>query len=329
MLQYKLCLTIAQYKEPEEQIGLMLDSINIQQGVDFSEIDVVIVNDGSDVLLSDVFLKSYKNIKNLRYIKNKKNIGLGLTRQRGLDECRSEYIMFLDSDDCFISGVALHTIMTALDANKPEILLTTWLEEREQGGKPVFIIKNNEMTWCHGKVFSVDFLRKNKLVFHKELRVHEDTYFVGLACELAQNMIRIDFVSFLWKLNKNSMVRGNDGAYQYEALPVFMRAVELLIERLESEKQPEENIVNRIVHFMLIVYFNLQMPVFKEERAKQSIIESEKKYRLLLKKYHLHLEKQFNSGSFASKYNTARDRVLSSDYMERESFADFIKRLSI
>ena len=37
----------------------LLDSIALQQSVDFNEVGVIIVNDGSDVFLSDEFLNSY------------------------------------------------------------------------------------------------------------------------------------------------------------------------------------------------------------------------------------------------------------------------------
>ena len=55
----KLQILIPQYEETDEIVKPLLDSIAIQQNIDFNDIGVIIVNDGSDVHLSDDFLQSY------------------------------------------------------------------------------------------------------------------------------------------------------------------------------------------------------------------------------------------------------------------------------
>ena len=55
----KLQILIPQYEETDEIVKPLLDSIAIQQSVDFNEIGVIIVNDGSNIHLSKDFLDSY------------------------------------------------------------------------------------------------------------------------------------------------------------------------------------------------------------------------------------------------------------------------------
>ena len=55
----KLQLIIPQYSETEDIIKNMLNSIEIQKGIDFNEFEVLIGNDGSDVKLSEEFLNKY------------------------------------------------------------------------------------------------------------------------------------------------------------------------------------------------------------------------------------------------------------------------------
>ena len=55
----KLNILIPQYNEYESDISPLLDSIAIQQNIDFDEIGVIICNDGSECILSDNFLESY------------------------------------------------------------------------------------------------------------------------------------------------------------------------------------------------------------------------------------------------------------------------------
>ena len=55
----KLQILVPQYKEDETVIKPLLDSIALQQNVDFNDIGVIICNDGTDVILAEDFLKSY------------------------------------------------------------------------------------------------------------------------------------------------------------------------------------------------------------------------------------------------------------------------------
>ena len=54
-----LQILIPQYKETDDIIHPLLDSIKIQKNVNFNDIGVIIVNDGTDIRLSDKLLKSY------------------------------------------------------------------------------------------------------------------------------------------------------------------------------------------------------------------------------------------------------------------------------
>ena len=57
-----LDIIIPHYKESEQVIEPLLTSINFQQGIDFSKINIILVNDGKDVILSDSFLMKLQRI---------------------------------------------------------------------------------------------------------------------------------------------------------------------------------------------------------------------------------------------------------------------------
>ena len=94
----KLQILIPQYNETDEIIKPLLDSIAIQQNVDFNEIGVIIVNDGSGILLSDKLLMKYP-FKIEYYIEAHR--GVSATRNACLDHATAEYVMFCDADDMF------------------------------------------------------------------------------------------------------------------------------------------------------------------------------------------------------------------------------------
>ena len=49
----KLQILVPQYEETDEIVKPLLDSIALQQNIDFDEIGVIIVNEGSEVKLSN------------------------------------------------------------------------------------------------------------------------------------------------------------------------------------------------------------------------------------------------------------------------------------
>ena len=103
----KLQFLIPQYKETNETIKPLLDSIAIQQSIDMKEIGAIICNDGSDTFLSEDFLSSYPF--KIEYYKEPHR-GVSATRNACLDHATADYVMFCDADDMFIDGRGLFWI---------------------------------------------------------------------------------------------------------------------------------------------------------------------------------------------------------------------------
>ena len=83
----KLSICVPQYKETEEVIKPLLDSIAIQQNIDFKDIEVVIANDGSDTKLSEDFLGKYPY--EIKYIQGEHK-GVRATRNLAFDNATGE-----------------------------------------------------------------------------------------------------------------------------------------------------------------------------------------------------------------------------------------------
>ena len=97
----KFQILVPQYKEIDEEIKPLLDSIAIQQNVDFNEIGVIICNDGSDVFLSEELLNSYPF--KIEYYKEPHR-GVSGTRNACLDYATAEYVAFCDADDMYYNA---------------------------------------------------------------------------------------------------------------------------------------------------------------------------------------------------------------------------------
>jgi len=212
-----LDLIIPQYNEDEAQIKYLLDSINNQKNVDFNLIDVTIVNDCSNVILSDKFLSKYKKLK-ITYVRNDKNTGPGLARQKGVDVTDNKYIMFLDADDELYDDNVLSKIIDFIKKFQPNYLVTNIAVEAIVNNQKALIIKKNRDTfpWMHGKVYKRFFLEDKKIRFCEHIRHVEDTYYTTCVIgSINPNEIHyLDLITYRWKNNLSSLTR-NKNKYSY------------------------------------------------------------------------------------------------------------------
>ena len=74
------------------------ESINSVLKQTYSNWELIIIDDCS-IEDTDIIVKPYLSDKRIRYLKNKKNKGAAVSRNRALREIKGKWIAFLDSDD--------------------------------------------------------------------------------------------------------------------------------------------------------------------------------------------------------------------------------------
>lgn len=203
----KLQIIIPQYKETDEVVKPLLDSIALQQCVDLKEVGVIIVNDGSDVFLSDGLLNSYPF--EVKYIKAEHG-GVSATRQRGLDEATADYVMFCDADDMFVNMCGLWIVFREIENGGFDSLVSVFVEEsRLPSGDHIFINREQDSTFVHGKVHRRRYLAEQNIRWNPKLTIHEDSYF-NVLCQKCSPTGRVKYCQtpfYLWKWRDDSVCR--------------------------------------------------------------------------------------------------------------------------
>lgn len=203
----KLQILIPQYKETEEIIKPLLDSIEIQQNVDLAnDVGAIIVNDGTNTILNQEFFKRYSFP--IEYHLNEHK-GVSATRNACLDYATADYVMFCDADDMFYNACGLYVIFREIEMGGFDSLVSAFIEETRmpETNEPVYINHDMDTTFVHGKVHNRQYLIDNNIRWNEKLTIHEDSYFNCLCQRLAKELKYSQTSFYLWRWRDNSVCR--------------------------------------------------------------------------------------------------------------------------
>ena len=179
--------------------------------------------------------------------------------------------MFCDADDIIQNSGIISAMLNEIKKNDLDILRTSWLEEcwSENLQQFTYVTHNNENTWLHGKIFKHDFLISNNITFHPDLRVHEDTYFLGVSVEYTKKVGFFNNISYIWKWDKNSITRRNNGEYRYNENETFIKACIYICDKILTRPEKfQEHLPYRIVQLMIYQFFILHSKVWSNHQDK-------------------------------------------------------------
>ena len=262
----KLNILIPQYNECEVDISPLLDSIAIQQNIDFDEIGVIICNDGSDYILCDNFLHSYKF--DIQYFKEPHK-GVSATRNFLLDKSDAEYVMFCDADDMFYNACGLWILFREFEKDEFDTLISVFIEEARNGDDVIYINHDMDTTFVHGKVHRRQYLIDNNIRFNDSLTIHEDSYFTLLTqnCTDANRVKYCPTPFYLWKWRNNSVCR-HDSKYMLKTYINMIDSNNALIDEFVKREMLEK--ANMYVGIMI---FDAYYTFNKSEWVNQDNIE--------------------------------------------------------
>ena len=273
----KLQILITQYKEKKEVIKPLLDSLALQQGIDFNDIGVIIVNDGyPKSKLQDKFLQSYPF--HIDYYLEEHR-GVSGARNSALDHATADYVCFCDADDMFFSMVGLNVMMVEMEKGFNS-LTTKFYEEVHKNGKKWFIEHTHDRTFVHGKFHRRQYLIDYKIRFNDKLTVHEDSYFNMLATNCAEDSNTIkysDVPIYLWKWRDESVCR-HDALYLQKTYTNYLDSITALLEQL-NERKMESQMKLVLCQTIFDTYYLMNTPKWLLQENQEYRVNTEKRFR--------------------------------------------------
>lgn len=203
----KLQILVPHYKETDDIVKPLLDSIEVQQNVDLqNDVGVIIVNDGTEVSLSKELLDRYSFPIEYYF---KESGGVSAARNAALDYSTADYVMFCDADDMFYNACGLYLIFREIDNGGFDSLVSAFIEESRDPNtrEPHYINHDMDATFVHGKVHRRQFLIDNNIRWNPALTIHEDSYFNCLCQRLAKELKYSQTSFYLWRWRDASVCR--------------------------------------------------------------------------------------------------------------------------
>ena len=279
----KLQILIPQYKETDEIIKPLLDSIEVQQNVDLkNDVGVIIVNDGSDVRLTKKLFERYSFP--IEYHLNKHK-GVSATRNACLDYATADYVMFCDADDMFYNACGLYIVFREIEMGGFDSLVSAFIEESRDPltMTPVYINHDMDSTFVHGKVHRRQYLIDNNIRWNDALTIHEDSYFNCLCQRLAGELKYSQTSFYLWKWRDDSVCR-HDPKYILKTYNNMLDSNDALVTQF-LKRERKEDAMFYAVNMIYDAYFTMNKDEWLNQENKDYRKATEKRFRDYWRKY--------------------------------------------
>lgn len=203
----------------EEYLRQALDSVVNQT---FNNLEILIINDGSDDSSPDIcneYQKKYDNIK----VINQSNKGLSGARNTGLKNCNGKYVYFFDSDD-ILQLDAISRLVEFAEEKKMDVIMFEaeifgQIDNMDKDKYKQNLLDSLKMystdqllntvehlcspVWLY--FYSTEFLKDNGLFFYESI-IHEDELFTSLVLMNTDNIGFLSEQFFKRRYRENSIM---------------------------------------------------------------------------------------------------------------------------
>lgn len=175
----------------------------------YFNIELILVDDGDTYKSTEIVTDLIENDDRIKLIK-RTNGGLSAARNTGLEFCKGEYVLFLDSDD-FIEKDLVEKVLHTAEKNNSDIVVFGYNTINCSTNKMIacseFKITNakgclsaqyiptsflSDIGFAWNKLYKTEYLKENNLKFEEGTSLIEDIIFNKNAFEKTNN---IDFIS--------------------------------------------------------------------------------------------------------------------------------------
>ncbi|MBT2689225.1 glycosyltransferase family 2 protein [Bacillus sp. ISL-47] len=166
----------------------------------YKNLEILLINDGSIDNSLDIITR-YKNKDSRIKVFSHQNSGQSFTRNKGIENCTGDFLVFLDSDD-WIEEHFIEKMYTKISEGKSDIVVCDYyisypnetkkmsynLSGYFKGDESFRLMLNSEISHtCWGKMYKTSLIKKSK-VFFPVGKTNEDLFTVSIWFLLAKKV---------------------------------------------------------------------------------------------------------------------------------------------
>lgn len=192
----KLSIIMPEYKQNQYYLKRAIDSIAIQEKVNFNDVEVILAVDGEDKI-------TFPLPPFVRVIQSGEKLGVGKIREFAMKYAIGKWIYFFDSDDTFFTPMSLWYIIDKINKvkNETDMIEYAFYSERHND------IQTSNVGSLYSHAFRKSMLNKYKMTFI-DTKSFEDICFITTIINLiGYGKIEgfFDFPIYYYRENLNSI----------------------------------------------------------------------------------------------------------------------------
>lgn len=235
----------------------------------YEQIEIIAVDDGSTDASADIIRNIQTDNSRIRYF-YQDNSGPGKARNKGIEEAKGKYLLFVDSDD-YVSDDYIVDLVECAEKNRAELTIAgyTLVYENKNTEKVVVPRKYKQhiseewayrISSCWARLYLRDFWIQNRLAFHEERTARaEDVPIVLFTNAMAKNISIVKNAGYYYFQHQgsamNDIKRKVIFGFPYQAFEeMYKRIKETEIEN--SRIFFDFGILKFLTHFEFVIYRN-------------------------------------------------------------------------
>ena len=274
----------------QDQIKECITSVLNQN---FDNFEIIIIDDNSTDKTLDICKNIKKKDNRIKILNNKKNLGVGETRNKGLLKAKGKYVLFIDSDDKMkkksllsiwretSKNEGINFIFCNHDINIDGKLYKKNINSLNNDNKIKYI---NTITrfngYCWRFVISNKFLKKFKIKFCNG-RIYEDEEFVSNLI-LNSNKFIVSKINFYKKVTSNNSLSLSTSINEfYSCIIVIKKLIKNYFKQNQSlnKKVFTMNRIDNVLNNFFTILFFQEKKVIKEVSKQFFLSIDFKKYK--------------------------------------------------
>ena len=266
----KLDIIVTHYQEPWSLGEKMFSILDLQRGVSFDDIRVLLIHDGTEPFPDEYFSERPYRVEQHRI----EHGGISAARNAGIRLATAPWIMFCDFDDTFANVYALRDYLTVIPTDKYDMIWAPfYAEDVTKDGRMILHERGQNVVFVHGKLYRRQYLIDTGLTFDTGLEFNEDSCFnaiLNTVCDYRRiGAIKAPNVPYVWAFNPNSLTttQGNRWKALRGLYDRNKKVVECFKREYQSGRLPYDRYCAMVARACVDAYYMLNLKEIPEEVA--------------------------------------------------------------